>query len=361
MDRRGFLLGAAFAATAFAEPAFLALTVPAVENTARVAGRRIGMAEVEAVTATVDHYRRLGNRLGGGLIRAQVVRFVHGEANNARHSTYTEQTGRALFAAVAQATRLAGSMAAEVDRHALAQRCYIQAVNLAMHAGDRLYTAEVLAHMSRLAVRISQGAPTGYDVFHNARSAVALVRTARSVAGSATPLLSTQLHAVEARGLALLGDAREITAAADAAMRSFDSARPGHEPAWLSYYTQTEPFGEIGQGLRDVGCVNRAVALIEKVLDGYAPWRMRSRAFAWTDLAMTYLWQKEVEGAQMAADKALQVAEPVASQRIADRLCVLQRRLRPHARHPAVAGLNDRINHLLTRSADRRDEDTATR
>ncbi|GDY32627.1 hypothetical protein GTS_42600 [Gandjariella thermophila] len=75
------------------------------------------------------------------------------------------------------------------------------------------------------------------------------MRTARSVTGSATPTLATQLHAVEARGLALLGDVGETTAAVDAAMRSFDAARPDREPVWLGYDTHTELFGELGQGL----------------------------------------------------------------------------------------------------------------
>jgi tetratricopeptide (TPR) repeat protein len=352
MNRRNFLLGTAFSAAAFSEPALFALTAPPLISTARVGGQRIGATEVEAITATVEHFRRLGNRLGGGLIREQVVRFVHGEANSALHGSYTEQTGRELFSAVAQATRLAGSMAAEVGRHALAQRYYIQAVNLALHVDDRLYAAEVLTHMSRLAVQISQGAEIGQDALHHARYAVALVRTARSVAGSATPILTTQMHAVEARGLALLGDVRETTAAVDSAMRSFDGIRPATEPSWLNYYTQTELYGELGQGLRDIGCGNRAAATIEQALGGYEPWRMRSRAFAQTDLAMTYLSQGEIAGARIAAEKALRIAEPVASRRILDRIRVFHRQLEPYRKHREIAEVDARISALLTRDRE---------
>ncbi|GDY32626.1 hypothetical protein [Gandjariella thermophila] len=56
--------------------------------------------------------------------------------------------------------------------------------------------------------------------------------------------------------------------------------------------------------------------MIEKALAEYEPWRMRSRAFAQTDLAMTYISQGEIEGARIATEEALRVAEPVASQRI---------------------------------------------
>ncbi|WP_285506776.1 hypothetical protein [Actinokineospora sp. NBRC 105648] len=341
VERRGFLVGSLLAAAALVHP-----TAPPLRFvTARAGSTRIGMADAEAITSTAEHYRRLGNRLGGGMIREQVVRFVHGEATRALHGDYTQDTGRALFSAVAQATRLAGSMAAEVGRHALAQRYYVQAFNLAMHADDRRYAAEVLTHASRLAVQNSQAAMDERDAHHNARHAVGLVRAAREVGAGATPVLTTQLHAVEARGLALLGDRAATTAAVDAALRAFDRTDPAREPAWLGYYSRTELYGELGQGLRDVGCPNRAVGMIEQALAGTDPWRTRSRAFAQTDLAMAYLAQGELEAAVSAAGTAVDIAEPVASQRIFDRLAVLRRRL---PRHPRVAELDRRIGGLGT-------------
>jgi hypothetical protein len=64
------------------------------------------------------------------------------------HGTYSEKTGKALLGAVAQLADLAAGTAVDIGRHSLAQRYYIQALNLAMSAGDRLYAANVLVRMS---------------------------------------------------------------------------------------------------------------------------------------------------------------------------------------------------------------------
>lgn len=207
MDRRKFLLGSAFTAAAFSEPALFALTVPPAENTARVAGRRVGMPDVEIITENIAHLRRLDHRYGSGRVREQVVQLLHREASTVMHGSYSEKTGKALLGAVAQASWLAGSMAADVGRHSLAQRYYIQTLNLAMSAGDRLYAANVLSHMSRMTVQIGHGAITDHDRLRHARQAIALARAGHSVTGgTATPVLSALLHAVEARGHALLSD-----------------------------------------------------------------------------------------------------------------------------------------------------------
>jgi hypothetical protein len=129
MERRKFLLGSAFTAAAFSEPALYALTVPPAENTARMAGQRVGMPDVEIITENLTHLRRLDNRYGSGRVRDQVVQLLHREANTVMHGSYSEKTGKALLGAVAQASWLAGSMAADVGRHSLAQRYYIQTLN----------------------------------------------------------------------------------------------------------------------------------------------------------------------------------------------------------------------------------------
>lgn len=179
MNRRKFLLGSAFTAAASSEPALYALTVPRAESIARVAGKRIGMADVEIITEHIAHLRRLDHRYGSGRVREQVVQMLHREANTVMHGTYSEKTGKALLGAVTQASWLAASMAADIGRHSLAQRYYIQTLNLAMSAGDRLYAANVLSHMSRLTVQLGHGAVTEHDRLGHARQAIALARAER--------------------------------------------------------------------------------------------------------------------------------------------------------------------------------------
>ncbi|MGH3899381.1 MAG: hypothetical protein ACRDTA_14295 [Pseudonocardiaceae bacterium] len=162
MRRRKFMLGSAFSAAALSEPALFALTVPPAESTARAGGRRVGMTDVEILTEQVTQLRQLHHRYGSGRLREQVVSLLHREAG-----TYSDKTGKALLTAVAQATKLAGFTAADVGRAALAQRYFIQGLDLAMAAGDRLYAAAVLSEMSRMTLQTGWNALTEQDRLRN--------------------------------------------------------------------------------------------------------------------------------------------------------------------------------------------------
>ncbi len=363
MHRRRFLLGSAFAAAAFSEPALFALTVPPAENTARVAGRRIGMADVEIITEHIAHLRRLDHRYGSGRVRDQVVQMLHREANTVMHGTFFEKTGKALLSAVAQASWLAASMTADVGRHSLAQRYYIQTLNLAMSAGDRLYAANVLTHMSRLTVQIGHGATAEHDRLANARQAVALARAGQNVAdGKATPVLSALLYAVEARGHALSGDANTTRIAVLEAERHYDRARPDDEPPWLGFYTEAELAADLGRCLRDAGEPTQGTRLITRALDGYEPWRVRSRCFVQTDLATAHLVNRDLEHAASLGRDAVRTAAQVSSTHTLDRLRTLRRQVRPlRTGSPDLSELDERITDLLTRSSTRRDEDPTPR
>lgn len=154
MERRTFLVGSVFSAAAFSEPALFALTAPPAGGAARAAGRRIGMADVEVITEHVAHLRRLDHRYGAARVREQVVQLLNREADTVLHSSYSEKTGKALVGVVAQVADLAAGTAMDVGRHALAQRYFIQALDLAMSAGDRHYAAFTLERMSHLTILV---------------------------------------------------------------------------------------------------------------------------------------------------------------------------------------------------------------
>jgi hypothetical protein len=358
MRRRKFLLGSAFSAAAFSEPALFALTVPPAESTARVAGRRVGMAEVEILTEQVTHLRQLDYRYGSGRLREQVVSLLHREANQLLHGTYSEKTGKALLTAVAQVTKLAGFTAADVGRPALAQRYFfIQGLDLAMAAGNRLYAAAVLSEMSAMTVQIGQNALTEHDRLRNGRQAVALARAGLAVTqGTATPGQVAELYALEARGLALSGDARAARRAVLEAQRSYESMHPEGEPPWLGFYTEAAFAADLARCLSDIGEPEQAIKLSATVLRDYEPWRVRARCFAQTDLACTHLVGRDFEQAAALGRDAVRTAAQVSSTRTLDRLRTLQRQARPlRAGSPQLRELDERIIDFLSRSSTRQD------
>jgi hypothetical protein len=353
MNRRNLLKGSAFAVAGFAQPALFALTVPPAEGLARVGGRRIGPTDVQVITEHLAHLRRLDHHYGAGRVRVQVLHLLHAEANTVLHSSYSEATGRALLEAVAQASWLAGSMASDIGRHALAQQYYVQALNLAMSAGSRLYAANVLSHMSRLTLQIGHGTNDRDDRVLHARQAIALARGGIAVAGGeATPALQALLRAVESRGHGLAGDALSAHAARREAERQYARHHHGDGPGWLGFYTQAEIDADLGRCLRDLGDTKPAVDLLDHALAGYEPWRARSRCFVHTDLALTHLRAGEHAQATAAGRTAMAAAGPVRSARTTERLRTLQLTVRPAGQHSVhLRELDDELTEFLTRAA----------
>jgi len=358
MRRRKFLLGSSFHAAAFSQPALFALTVRPVESTARRSGMRVGMAEVALLTDQIAHFRQLDHQYGAGRMREQVVSLLHHEANQLLHATYSDKTGKALLTAVAQATKLAGYTAADVGRHALAQRYLIQALDLAMAAGDRHYAAAVLSEMSSMTAQIGQNSLTEHDRLQHGRQAVALARAGLAVAqGTATPALAAELHAHEARGFALLGDAREAHRAMLAAQRSYESICPDDEPPWLSLYTEAQLSANLGKCFSLLGEAEQAIKLSTVAVRDYEPWRIRHRCFAQTDLAGAYLLGNDLEQAAASGRDALRSAAEVRSTRTLDRLRTLQHQIKPlRTSSPHLRELDERITTLVNRNDARSDQ-----
>lgn len=312
MRRRKLLLGSAFSVTAFAEPTPLALIVPPALGTARATGQRVGMADVEILTQQITHLSKLGQEFGSGRVREQVVVLLHREANQLLHGSYSEKTGKALLSGVAQATRLAGYMSADGGRDALAQRYYIQALDLAMRAGDRLYAAFVLATMSRMTVRIGENTPAEHDTARHGRQAVALARAGLTITqGVATPALAAELHALEVRGLALLGQANAARRAALTAQRVYESVRPGDELSRQDFYTEDALIADLGLGLSNVGETKEALTLSTTALQGFEPWRVRGRSIVQTHIALAHLRSRDLEQAAAYGRDALRSATDV--------------------------------------------------
>jgi hypothetical protein len=226
-----------------------------------------------------------------------------------------------------------------VGHHGLAQRYYIQALNLAMKGGNRLFAANIFSDMSRLTIQNVTGRRC-------ARQAIALARAGMTVAGKATPTLAAQLSAVEARAHALYGDTSAARTAVLEAERHYERFRPEGEPAWLGFYTEAELAADLGRALRDSGDPAPATVLMTRTLDGYERWRVRSRCFVQTDLATAYLIGGDHEHAAALTREALETAAQVSSERTVSRIRALQQQIRT-LRSVDLAELDEEITGFL--------------
>ncbi|OIJ98004.1 regulator [Streptomyces colonosanans] len=300
-------------------------------------GQKVTGGDIAALRSVGELFRVLDHAYGGGHARQALVRYLEHEAEPMLRGTYGEQTGRRLFAAAADLTRLAGWTSYDIAAHGLAQRYFVQALRLAQAAGDRMYGAYVLVTMSRQAVYLGHG-----------REAVQLARVAQQGTGtSAPPVVQALLHAVEARGHGVLGEVRLCTSSLVRAERALESARPGDDvPYWARFFDEAQLADEFGHCHRDLQQYRAALQHAERSLQLRAPGFARSRLFCRVVLASARLGLGELDQAcQLAAEAAGQASE-MRSVRAVEYLRDFERRLEPYRDAAPVRGYRDRVAAL---------------
>ncbi|MER7830186.1 transcriptional regulator [Streptomyces sp. NPDC095602] len=329
VGRRDFLSGSAVAASALVEPSRDWLITGPDPQVARTAGARVGLADVRAVRAMTEALVELDHKFGSGHVRPVVVHYLNSVVSGMLAGSYRDTVGRQLFGAVARLTELAGYMAVDTGQPGLAQRYYIQALRLAQAAGDRAYGGYVLAaSMSHLAAQLG-----------NPREIAQLARAAQEGArGHVTPRAEAMFLAAEARGHALLGDARTCEEVAGRAVAALDRADPesGDDPSWIAHFDHAYLADELAHCHRDLGRADAAARAAAEALEGHPATRARRRAIGLALLAAAQVQQREVEQACHTGARAAELLSTVRSSRGAEYLEDLQARLEPYRDEPAV-------------------------
>ncbi|WP_393057270.1 regulator [Streptomyces sp. LN549] len=318
-------------------PAPLGPGVPRQRQTEQGSGQKVGSGDVAALRSVAELFRTLDNAYGGGHARQALVRYLEHETEPMLRGTYGEATGRRLFAAAADLTRLAGWTSYDIAAHGLAQRYFVQALRLAQAAGDRAYGSFVLITMSRQAVYLGHG-----------REAVQLARVAQQGVGSSAPhAVLALLHAVEARGHGVLGEAKACVASLARAERALEASRPGDEvPHWARYFDEAQLADELGHCHRDLQQYRAAAQHAERSLQLRAPAYARSRLFCRVVLASARLGLGELDQAcRLGAEAAHQAAE-MRSVRATEYVRDFERRLEPFRDAAAVRGYRERVAAL---------------
>lgn len=306
-------------------------------QTERGPGQKVTGGDIAALLSVGELFRALDHAYGGGHARQALVRYLEHEAEPMLRGVYGEQTGRRLFAAAADLTRLAGWTSYDIAAHGLAQRYFMQALRLSQAAGDRAYGSYVLVTMSRQAVYLGHG-----------REAVQLARVAQQGVGSSVPpVVQALLHSVEARGHGVLGEVRACTASLVRAERALESARPGDEaPPWARFFDEAQLADEFGHCHRDLQQYRAAAQHAERSLQLRAPGFARSRLFCRVVLASARLGLGELDQAcQLGAEAAGQAAE-MRSVRAVEYVQDFERRLEPYRDAAPVRGYRDRVAAL---------------
>ncbi|MBK3629171.1 regulator [Streptomyces asoensis] len=303
----------------------------------RALGQRVTGGDISALRSVGELFRTLDDRYGGGHARQALVRYLEHECEPMLRGSYGEQTGRRLFGAAADLTRLAGWTSFDIAAHGLAQRYFVQALRLSQAAGDRAYGSFVLVTMSRQAVYLGHG-----------REAVQLARVAQQGVGTgAPPVVQALLHSAEARGHGVLGEVRASTAALVRAERALEAAKPGDEvPHWARFFDEAQLADEFGHCHRDLQQFRAAAQHAERSLQLRPAAHARSRLFCRVVLASARLGLGELDQAcQLAAEAAGQAVE-MRSVRALEYVRDFERRLEPYKDAAPARTYRDRISAL---------------
>ncbi|MFE2446871.1 regulator [Streptomyces melanosporofaciens] len=303
----------------------------------RAPGYRVTSGDIAALRSVGELFAALDQTYGGGHARQALVRYLEHEGEPMLRGSYNEATGRRLFGAVADLTRLAGWTSFDIAAHGLAQRYFVQALRLAQAAGDRSYGSYVLVTMSRQAVYLGHG-----------REAVQLARVAQQgVGGGAPPVLQSLLHAIEARGHGVLGEVRACTASLARAERALETARPGDEaPYWARLFDEAQLADEFGHCHRDLQQYRAAAQHAERSLQLHGAGFARSRLFCRVVLASARLGLGELEQACQLAAEAAQQASEMRSVRAVEYVRDFERRLEPYRDAAPARGYRERVAAL---------------
>ncbi|MFD9396088.1 regulator [Streptomyces sp. NPDC060000] len=307
------------------------------QGSERVLGQRVTGGDISALRSVGELFRTLDDRYGGGHARQALVRYLEHECEPMLRGSYGEQTGRRLFGAAADLTRLAGWTSFDIAAHGLAQRYFVQALRLSQAAGDRAYGSFVLVTMSRQAVYLGHG-----------REAVQLARVAQQGVGTgAPPVVQSLLHSAEARGHGVLGEVRASTAALVRAERALEAAKSGDEvPHWARFFDEAQLADEFGHCHRDLQQFRAAAQHAERSLQLRPAAHARSRLFCRVVLASARLGLGELDQAcQLAAEAAGQAAE-MRSVRALEYVRDFERRLEPYKDAAPARTYRDKVSAL---------------
>jgi transcriptional regulator with XRE-family HTH domain len=297
---------------------------PALIETEPDAQLNVTEDDVHAISRACDLFETLDHEFGGGHARTAAVQYLSSEVAPLLRGRFTSRVGRELFSASARFAAKTGAMAYDAGLHALGRRYFLQSLNLAHLGSNRLLGAKALALLSHQA-----------NFLGDFRSAVDLARTAKTGTGAqATPAVQAMLAAMEARGLASLGEERACTRALTEMEDAVARIDTEHEPAWMGYFDASEMADEFAHCFHDLGRGPQAVAHAQKSVELAPASFRRSRTFAGLICAGGHLMgpAQDLEAACAVGQQAIAGASRLRSARVHSYIVHFQGKLEPFAR-----------------------------
>lgn len=313
---------------------------PSFQSTGQNTASDVDIGAVRDATLMFENF---DYKYGGGRPKPLVAQYLECEVLPLlRHLDLSTSKGKRYLNEVASLARLAAWTAYDTGTHGLAQRYFIQAFRMAKAADDRALCGRILCGMSHQA-----------NFLGHYQHAIDLARAAqRGAKNHATPTTMALFHAMEARGLASIGDEKSVTRALLAAEQWHSQSRPENDPFWVRHFDSSELHAEFAHCFRDLGLPDRAQDhAIASIRESSAMY-VRSLSFCRTVLATSHLLNNELDQALAVAREVIDSAVTLKSFRVQSYLDDFRQRLSPYARETEVRIFCEYLtSRLLIRSS----------
>ncbi|MDG9719347.1 hypothetical protein [Streptomyces sp. DH24] len=293
---------------------------PRPEPTTRARGR-LSKPELDLLETTTVMFRQWDAQCGGGLRRKAVVGQLH-EVTDLLQEPQPERTTRTLFKVAAELAELAGWMSYDIGLQPTAQKYFVLALHAAKEAGDRPLGSYILSSMSRQMIHL--GRPD---------DALELIHLAQyGSRDCASPRTQSMLYAMEARAYANMGQPGKCKRAVRMAEETFAEADEWDEPDpdWIRFFSEAELYGENSHSFRDLAYVagrsptyaSLAEPLMRRAVELFAQDGEHQRSYALNliGMATVHLLQREPEQSAVLAQRAMEEAKKVRSERVNTRI-----------------------------------------
>ncbi|MEV0785335.1 transcriptional regulator [Streptomyces sp. NPDC050423] len=281
---------------------------PEDADVSRAGPTRVSMADIATLRAARAHYELMYRKAGGIATRSRIVGFLNAETAPLLRGGYSDALGRQLHRATGGLVAVAGICAYDSDAHGLAQRYFHQALRLAKASGDRGLGGYVIALLVNQSLFLA-----------DYRQSVAFAEAALRAAGrDITPALAADLHAMQAKAYAHLGDGSSALKSIRRAESEAERIRPGQEPDETGYVQPGLVNVQVAEALLGLGDLpsarEHAAAAVR------TPAHDRGRVHRLAMLTTIELRQGEADRAAVTAAEMAERARGMESQRLRDRM-----------------------------------------
>jgi tetratricopeptide (TPR) repeat protein len=301
-----------------------------------------GMGNGAEHVGTMRSFRAADRQVGGGHLYATVITYLQTEVAPQLFGGEPGGDGGLSFTAAAALTEMAGWMAHDAGRDEVAGRHFTRSLHLAKLGNERQHQVQVLASLSHLAN-------------HHGRAdeaiRYALQGSQALTDGPRHPQMEARLLAMQARGYATLGQAKQCVQLLQRAESTLDSPPAAEHSPWTSPFDEGSLASEAARCLRQLGDLNQAQRQAERIIALRPAYRIRSRAFGQLLLVTILIARGRVEAACAVAHDVLDATQHLGSGLVGQQLTDLQTLLAPYRDTTVVKELLTRLTDTLNERA----------